>query len=242
MTSILTIGAAWLLGLAAGGHCVLMCGGISTALGMATSRNIDGKLRMSLLIDYQAGRTTSYSIAGLLLGGALGGVVRVLNVSGVRLSLRALSAAALFLAAFAVLRRRPLPGLGMGARLWIQLAPLGRKLLPFRTLPRALGFGMIWGWMPCGAVYMVLTLATLQSDALRAAATMAAFGVGTAPAMLVMTAGGGQRFLGLAGRASGKLIVGGVICVCGALTLIGPWLIAQSTWVHRWLPLSCLAQ
>ena len=241
MTSILTIGAAWLLGLAASGHCVLMCGGISTALGMATSRNVDGNLRMGLLIAYQAGRTASYSIAGLLLGGALGGIVSLLNVGGVRLALRALSAAALFLAAFAVLRRRPLPGLGMGARLWIQLAPLGRKLLPVRTLPRALAFGMIWGWMPCGAVYMVLTLAMLQSDALRAAATMAAFGVGTAPAMLVMTAGG-QRFLGLAGRAGGKRLVGGLICVCGALTLIGPWLIAQSTWMHRWLPLGCLAK
>jgi uncharacterized protein len=152
-----------------------------------------------------------------------------------------LSAAALFLAAFAVFRRRTVPGLGMGARLWIRLAPLGRKLLPVRTLPRALAFGMIWGWMPCGVAYMVLTMATLQSDALRAAATMAAFGVGTAPAMLVITAGG-QRFLGLAGGAAGKRVVGGLICVCGALTLIGPWLITQSTWLHRWLPLSCLAK
>lgn len=241
MTSILTIGAAWLLGLVASGHCVLMCGGISAALGMATSRNTDGKLRMSLLIAYQAGRTTSYSIAGLLLGGALGGVVSLLNVDGVRLALRALSAAALFLAALAVFRRRAVPGLGMGARLWTRLAPLGRKLLPVRTLPRALAFGMIWGWMPCGAVYMVLTMATLQSDALRAAATMAAFGVGTAPAMLVMTAGG-QRFLSLAGGAAGKRLVGGLICVCGALTLIGPWLVTQSTWAHRWLPLGCLAK
>jgi sulfite exporter TauE/SafE len=241
VTSMLTIGAAWLLGLAASGHCVLMCGGISTALGMATSRNIDGKLRMSLLIAYQAGRTASYCIIGVLLGGALGGVVSLLNVNGVRLALRTLSAAALFLAAFAVLRRQPPPGVGVGARLWIRLAPLGRKLLPVRTLPRALAFGMIWGWMPCGAVYMVLALATLQSDALRAAATMAAFGVGTAPAMLVMTAGG-QRFLSLAGGAAGRRLVGGLICVCGALTLIGPWLIAQSTWVHRWLPLGCLAK
>ncbi len=238
MTSILTIGAAWLLGLAASGHCVLMCGGISTALGMATSRNIDGKLRMNLLIAYQMGRIVSYSIAGLLLGGTLGLVVSVLNVNEVRLALRVLSAAALFLAALAVLRRRPVPGLGVGARLWIRLASLGRKLLPVRTLPRALVFGMIWGWMPCGAVYMVLIMATLQSDALRAAATMAAFGVGTAPAMLAMTVGG-QRVLGLAGGAAGKRLVGGLLCVCGALTLLGPWLVAQSTWVHRWLPLGC---
>lgn len=241
MTSVLTVGAAWLLGLAASGHCVLMCGGISTALGMATSRNVDGKLRMSLLVGYQTGRIASYSVAGLLLGGALGGVIGLLDVNGVRLALRVLSAAVLFLAALTMFRRRPLPGVGMGARLWMRVAPLGRKLLPVRTLPRALAFGMIWGWMPCGAVYMVLTMATLQCDALGAAATMAAFGLGTAPAMLMMTVGG-QRFLGLAGGAVGRRLVGGLICVCGTLTLIGPWLVAESAWAHRWLPLGCLAK
>lgn len=240
MTSILTIGAAWLLGLAASAHCLLMCGGISTALGMATSKDSGRKPRRSLLIAYQVGRIASYSLAGLLLGGALGGVVDLLNVNGVRIVLRALSAAVLFLAAFTVLVRQPEPSIGVGARLWARLAPLGRKLLPVRTLPRALAFGMIWGWMPCGAVYLVLTMATLQSDALRAAATMAAFGAGTAPTMLVMTLGG-QRIFGRANGASGKRLVGGLLCVCAVLTLIGPWLVAHATWLHGWLPLSCLA-
>lgn len=239
MTSILTIGAAWLLGLAASAHCLLMCGGISTALGMATAKDSKGKPRRSLLIAYQVGRIASYSLAGLLLGGALGGVVNLLNVNEVRIALRTLSAAVLFLAAFTVLVRRPLPSIGVGARLWARLAPLGRKLLPVRTLPRALAFGMIWGWMPCGAVYLVLTMATLQSDALRAAATMAAFGAGTAPTMLVMTLGG-QHLFGHANGASGKRLVGGLLCVCAVLTLIGPWLVVRATWLHGWLPLSCV--
>lgn len=241
MTSILTIGAAWLLGLAASGHCLLMCGGISTALGAVAAKDGEGRPRRGLLIAYQLGRIASYSTAGLLLGGALGGVVSLLNLNEVRVGLRAFSAAALLLAALSMLRHRPVPGLRMGAGLWARVAPLARKLLPIRTLPRALAFGMIWGWMPCGAVFTVLTIATLQSDALGAAATMAAFGFGTAPAMLAMTVGG-QRFLRLTAGAGGKRWVGGLLCICAVLTLIGPWYIAQSTWVHRWLPLLCAAK
>ena len=37
MTATLTLTAALLLGLAASGHCLVMCGGISAALGVATS-------------------------------------------------------------------------------------------------------------------------------------------------------------------------------------------------------------
>lgn len=238
---ILTVSAAWLLGLAASGHCLLMCGGISTALGAVTSKDARGRPRAALLVAYQVGRIASYSTAGLLLGGALGGAVSLLNLDEVRVGLRALSAAALLLAALAVLRRRPGPRFRAGAGLWAKLAPLARKLLPVRTLPRALAFGMIWGWMPCGAVFTVLTIATLESDALRAAATMAAFGLGTAPAMLAMTFGG-QRILVLACGAAGRRWLGGLLCVCASLTLLGPWFLAQSTWMHHWLPFICTAK
>ena len=43
MNGALTIGAALLLGLAASGHCLAMCGGISAALGVVTARGADGE-------------------------------------------------------------------------------------------------------------------------------------------------------------------------------------------------------
>ena len=52
--SALTIGAALLLGLAASGHCLLMCGGISAALGSVTARQANGRPKRSVLIGYQA--------------------------------------------------------------------------------------------------------------------------------------------------------------------------------------------
>lgn len=238
MSEGLTLFAALLLGLAASGHCLVMCGGISAALGIATAKRADGRPRTGLLVVYQAGRILSYTLAGLLFGGMLGGAIALLDIDAVRNGLRVLSACALLLGAFVAFGRVRDPGFGIGRRLWPKLAPLGRKLLPVDTLPRALGFGMLWGWMPCGFVYTVLLIAALQLDALRAAATMAAFGLGTAPAMLA-TAFGAQRWFGFAARPGGRRLAGAVLLASAALTLAGPWLAGHAPWLHGWLPFDC---
>jgi sulfite exporter TauE/SafE len=139
------------------------------------------------------------------------------------------------LAAFGKLRG----GHGMSRRIWSRLAPLGRRLLPVSTLPRALAFGMIWGWMPCGFVYTVLLIATVSLDPWHGAATMAAFGVGTAPALL-LGAFGAERFAAWSGRRWMRGAAGTVLIASAVLTLAGPWLAAaQMPWLHAWLPLDC---
>lgn len=238
MTEGLTLVAALLLGLAASGHCLVMCGGISAALGIATAKGTDGRPRVHLLAAYQAGRILSYTLAGLLFGSVLGSVIAMLDIDAVRQGLRALSALALLLGALVAFGRVRDPGFGIGKRLWPKLAPLGRRLLPVDTLPRAIGFGMVWGWMPCGFVYTVLLIAALQLDGLRAAATMAAFGLGTAPAMLA-TAFGAQRWFGFAARPGGRRLAGAVLVASAALTLTGPWLVGHAPWLHGWLPFDC---
>jgi sulfite exporter TauE/SafE len=166
MSNALTLGAAFLLGLVASTHCVVMCGGISAALGLATAKNSEGRPRALLLVGYQAGRISSYALAGLLFAGVLGGAIAMLDADAVRGTLRALSAAALMIGALVAFGRVRDPGSSIGRRLWPKLAPLGRRLLPVTSLPRAFAFGMVWGWMPCGFVYTVLLIATLQVDAL----------------------------------------------------------------------------
>ncbi|MEO7065235.1 MAG: sulfite exporter TauE/SafE family protein [Dokdonella sp.] len=238
MTGTLTLSAALLLGLAASGHCLVMCGGISGALGIATAKREDGRPLPHLLVGYQLGRISSYALAGLLFGGVLGGVIGLLDIEAVRKSLRGLSALALLLGALVAFGRVRDPGFGIGRRLWPKLAPIGRRLLPVTNLPRAFAFGMVWGWMPCGFVYTVLLIATLQLDALNAAMTMAAFGFGTAPAMLA-TAFGAQRYVGFAARPGAKRVAGAVLVLSAALTLAGPWLIGSAPWLHAWLPFDC---
>jgi sulfite exporter TauE/SafE len=238
VTSALTTGAALLLGLVASGHCLVMCGGISAALGIATARRADGRPQVRLLVAYQVGRISSYALAGLLIGGALGAVVNLLDIEAVRRALRGLSALALLLGALFVFGRVLDPGAGVGRMLWPRLAPLGRRLLPLNSLPRATAFGMVWGWMPCGIVYTVLLIASLQVNALDAAATMAAFGLGTAPAMLA-TAFGAHRFLGFTARPAGRRIAGTVLAACALLTLVAPWLVSSTPMLHGWLPFDC---
>lgn len=238
MTDSLTLFAALLLGLAASGHCLVMCGGISAALGIATAKRADGRQRPGLLVAYQLGRISSYVLAGMLLGGLLGGAIALLDVESVRRSLRALSAIALLLGALVASGHLRDPGFGIGKRLWPRIAPLGRRLLPVSNMPRAFAFGMVWGWMPCGFVYTVLLIATLQLDAWHAGATMAMFGLGTAPALLA-AAFGAARFAGFAAKPSARRIAAGALLVSAVLTLAGPWLGTQMPWLHGMLPFDC---
>jgi len=234
VNSTLTLGAALLLGLAAGGHCLLMCGGITAALGLATAKTAAGNPRPTLLAAYQLGRVASYSIAGLLFGGLLGALIAVLDVEAVRLTLRTLSAGAMMLAALVVIGRVRDPASRLGGSLWARLAPLGRRLLPVATVPRALAFGALWGWMPCGFVYTVLVIATLQADAGRAALTMAAFGLGTVPAMLA-TSLGAARVASLVARPAARRLAGAVLLASAIVTLAAAWLAPVHHELHGWL-------
>ncbi len=235
----LTIGAALLLGLAASGHCLVMCGGITAALGTVTTRRSDGRPRVDLLAGYQFGRVLSYTLAGLLFSGLAGAAIGWLDNDHVRTALRTATAGAFLvgaLVAFGVLRN---PGAGAAHRIWAGIAPLGRRLLPVSTFPRATAFGMLWGWMPCGFVYTVLIVATLSLDPLRGAATMAAFGLGTVPA-LMLGAFGAQRLAFAKAPRFMRNAAGSLLLASAMLTLAGPWLAAgHAPWLHALLPFDC---
>jgi sulfite exporter TauE/SafE len=218
-----------------------MCGGISAALGMATAKDAHGRTRPALLLTYQLGRISSYALAGLLLAGVFGGLVSLLDIESVRRTLRAVSALALLLGALVAFGRVRDPGIGIGRMIWPKLAPLGRKLLPVKTLPRGFAFGMVWGWMPCGFVYSVLLIATLQLDALRGAMTMAAFGLGTAPALFI-AAFGADRLKSFAARPAARHLAGSVLVLSALLTFVGPWVEHTMPGLHAWLPFDCAAR
>ncbi len=238
MNSELTVAAAFLLGIAASGHCLVMCGGISSALGLATAKAANGRPRWNLLLSYQLGRVSSYALAGLLLAGAFGGVVALLDLDWVRQALRVVSALTLVVAALIVLGILRDPGSRIGGLVWPRLASLGRRLLPVTSVPRAFGFGMIWGWMPCSFVYTLLIIATFQQGALRGAATMAAFGAGTLPALLGASMGS-ARFAAIARGNSRRRFAGVLLLVSATVTLAGPWVAHAVPSLHGWLPFDC---
>ena len=239
MNAGLTLAGAFLLGLIASGHCLLMCGGITGALTLATQPGGGGHARLVLLLGYQFGRIGSYMLAGLSLAGVGAALVHFVDQDQVRLTLRWLSAALFALIGLNLLARGRGFDLGLGRYVWARLAPFGRRFLPVRRLPQALAFGALWGWMPCGLVYSVLFIAWLSMDPLRSALIMMMFGLGTMPAVLGSAYGVGKSIAFL-GHSRVRATVAVSMLLFAVLTAGGPWLVAHSG-LHsmHWLPFDC---
>jgi sulfite exporter TauE/SafE len=77
----------------------------------------------------------------------------------------------------------------LGSKFWQLIRPWSKKLLPFKSPLHALPYGMIWGWLPCGLVYSVLTWSLASGSAFQGAIIMAGFGLGTLPIMILMASG-----------------------------------------------------
>ncbi len=237
--SSLTLIGAFLLGLISSGHCLVMCGGISGALALATHRNAQGRPRMDLLIGYQAGRITSYALAGFALAGIGAALVHLIDQDRVRVALRLLSALLFALIGLSLLARGRGFEFGLGQRVWRRIAPLARRFVPVRHFPQAFAFGTLWGWMPCGLVYSVLFVAWLSMDPWRSAAIMVMFGLGTVPAVVLGAIGAGKS-LSLLGRSGVRSTVAIALLAFAILTAGGPWLVSHSG-LHdlHWLPFDC---
>ena len=177
--------AVFMVGLLSGVHCLGMCGSI---VGIFTAQVPKEKSRWPFHLAYSSGRIASYAIAGALVGtiGQAGLLMR--DAVPVQHLLFALSSLMLVLlglylaGVWGVVRR--LEHLGGG--LWKLLQPYTARLLPVNTVPRALGLGALWGWLPCGLVYSVLLTALASGSAVQGALIMLAFGLGTLPNLLAI--------------------------------------------------------
>lgn len=178
--------SAFLVGIAGSVHCFGMCGGFAGALTAAIPQ---GKSPTPFVLSYNTGRILSYTLAGAITG-ALGSIAQSSMTSllyGFKLfSAFMLIAMALYLAQW----WRGLARIeSLGKQLWQHLQPLSKRFLPFKSPLSALPYGIIWGWLPCGLVYSTLTWSLSAGTALQGAMIMAAFGVGTLPALLAVSFG-----------------------------------------------------
>ena len=188
MDNPVTYTSAFLLGLFSTVHCIGMCGGIIGALSLSLPQEIRAhKPRMFMFVtSYNIGRIASYSLAGLVAGSIGTGLLVATGFDQGHTVLRAIGVAMMI--AIGLYLAGWLPQLAVvekiGVPVWKKLEPVGRKLLPVSSLPRALAYGVIWGWLPCGLVYFVLLWALTAGNALQGALTLLAFGLGTLPTLL----------------------------------------------------------
>lgn len=214
------LSAAVLAGLLGSAHCLGMCAGISGLF--AVNANV-ASLRDNLpfALTYNLGRVISYALLGTIVG-AFGSVV-IKASPGIASGVRILSGVVIILVGLKVAfdLRWLLAIERMGASLWSRIAPTAKALLPVTTLPRALGLGLVWGWLPCGLVYSVLLIAATSADSFNGAMIMAAFGLGTMPAM-IMTGLGAAKLTQIMRRKSARVGLGLLIVALGLLTVAMP--------------------
>jgi sulfite exporter TauE/SafE len=176
--------AAFTLALFGGLHCAGMCGGFVGALQINRPHGVSAA---RLAAGYHAGRVTSYTLAGALLGG-VGAAVYTLDVLPLQVVLLAVGGVMLLVIGASMFGRgaslKRLEPLGLA--LWKLIGPLARRVYPPRSAAQALVAGLAWGWIPCGMVYAALPLALVAGGVWQGALVMLAFGLGTLPNMVLV--------------------------------------------------------
>ena len=187
--------AAFLVGLLGGVHCVGMCGGIVGALCIGLKPTSDPSLQQStrsafpFLLSYNTGRITSYTVAGMLMGGIGWLGSHLLDIYAVQKTLEIVAATfmlalGLYIAGWwRVLANVERLG---GKVIWRRLEPIGRRFMPVTTLKQAFLLGLVWGWLPCGLVYSVIIWTISTQSPLEGGLLMLSFGLGTLPNLLLM--------------------------------------------------------
>jgi uncharacterized protein len=168
-------------------HCAGMCGPfVLTQVDQALSQTNQmrwGRVRGAALVPYHLGRMTTYAGLGAV-SGSLGGALTEMT------GLRWLAAGLLLLAAtlFAA-QAIGLPAL-RGFRAPPFLAGLVGQLSRSPSGWTRYTMGVALGFLPCGLLYGAFTLAAATGEAAAGALGMAAFALGTVPALVMVGWGG----------------------------------------------------
>jgi sulfite exporter TauE/SafE len=166
------------------GHCIGMCGPIAAGFSLSQSGASARKVMVPQVL-YNAGRVTTYTAAGGVMGAAgsfadiaaraVGFQGAVLLIAGVLMVVMGLYIVVSRSARF--LEKHNMVLLRAAARL-----AGGHSVLRFYPL------GLVLGLLPCGLSYTYFIGAAGTGNAVHGALTMLAFGVGTLPAMLILGA------------------------------------------------------
>lgn len=191
MTNELTLIGALIAGLVGGVHCAGMCGGIVSALSVNVDSNKSAQVnsnKLLILMFYNIGRISAYSLAGLLAGGAGWLLANSLFINKAQLILQIIAALFMLLLGLYLANWSRLLNLleKPGGFIWKYIEPYGRRFIPITRFQDAFLVGIIWGWLPCGLVYSMLIWSISAGSALEGGLLMLSFGLGTLPNLIVI--------------------------------------------------------
>lgn len=176
------------LGLVTSLHCVSMCGPMVVTYALKGTEEGTFAQRVTPNLAYQAAKIVSYTLVGLLLGT----VGSAFNLDAIRPYV--MVAAGLFMVVLALgmtgraqwakhLTPRP-PAFLMKALSATRRRAVADANERRSSLATPVAFGLLTGLMPCAPLMAAQLNAAASGSAVAGAATMFAFGIGTAPLML----------------------------------------------------------
>lgn len=174
---------AFLIGIAGSTHCIGMCSSIIIILSINVK---DINKKIYFITCYNVGRIFSYSIIGLI-GGIFGTTVFNLSNNFILASI-----IKLFSGTIITLLGLYLLGLSNKflfiekslSKIFYNLTPLYKKIIPIKTYWKALLIGLLWGYIPCGLVYSVFIWALSSGNIIKSCLLMTFFGLGTLPSII----------------------------------------------------------
>mgnify|MGYP006138703891 CR=1 FL=1 len=178
------LAAALVIGFLGSSHCLVMCGGIVSALQMSMPKQ-NSYRTLLLQLTLSLGRLTTYTLFGAAVGTFGASAIQLAGASLLWLKL----VAGLLLLMMALYISRLWFGLllieRVGQPIWQFIQPLARKLMPLNSLGKAYLYGICWGLLPCGLVYSTLGWSLASGSGINGGLIMLAFGIGTLPAILI---------------------------------------------------------
>jgi len=163
-------------------HCIGMCGPIALAL-PGSDHSISFIIERVL---YNAGRIITYT----LLGAIFGLVGNIISLAGWQGPLSIFLGVAIVVAALVPRHyRSSISSLPLIKPLLERLKKLLPRFMKMHSKSALLATGILNGFLPCGFVYVGLAGAISTGTTLSAMAYMALFGLGTFPAMFLVSMG-----------------------------------------------------
>ncbi|MFN3624077.1 MAG: sulfite exporter TauE/SafE family protein [Hyphomicrobium sp.] len=220
--SELTFLAGILAGLAASLHCVGMCGPIASGLVIALAPNGSAQAALPTLLVAQAGRITSYVIAGALVGLFGTTLYAGLDREIAHNVLRWAAGATLMWIGLSVAGLAPAP-----TALDSVTRTITERLVRIRLSPQpsywlwVYSTGLMWGLLPCGMVFATLFFAMMSGTAQQGAIIMLGFGLGTLPSVTA-AALGVASLKGWADRRGPRTVIGLALVSIAAISLFVP--------------------
>ena len=173
-------GAALLMGLAGGPHCVAMCGAASATVirivPVPASGGAGGGAASSAQAAFHVGRIASYATAGAIAAASVDSLAQASTQVAALRPLWMLLHVFVFVwgAMLAVSGRQPVWAQRIGRTLEARLRPLAGSS-PLGVLAT----GALWAAMPCGLLYSALLLASLGNGPLQGGVAMMLFATGS---------------------------------------------------------------